>query len=128
MYYVNVEVMRQFFIQQIFVHWDFSAEVWKNLSEEHLCESVISPYSCLLGKFLFFLGGGLFLVFIVLMIIFILIIVIDLFQRNNLRSSLHGDALKKYCLYIRKTPRKTNVLSLIFFRKGFEIFSIAHAW
>ena len=39
----------------------------------------------------------------------------EIFLLNKLRNSLLEDVQIKYSLYVRKTPRKTNVLSLTFF-------------
>ena len=82
-------------------------------------EITLPPHRSLLGNLSFVFGGCSWYSFIVIMIFTLFIII-------NLRSILPGDVLEKmYSLYIRKTPRKTNVLS--FFPLSFEIFLFAHA-
>ena len=77
-------------------------------------EITLPPHRCLHGNFPIIFGGCSLYSFVVM--IFILFIVINLFEEINLRSSLSGNVLEKmYSLYILKTPRKTNVLTLTFF-------------
>ena len=88
----------------------------KSKCDINFFEISLPLHRCLLGKFSFIFGGCSWYSFVVMMI-FTLFIAINLLQYINLRSSLSGNVLEKmYSLYIRKTPRKTNVLNLNFFR------------
>ena len=91
-------------------------KTFKLKSDINFFEITLLPHRCHLGNFSFIFGGCSWYSFVVMMI-FTLRIVINLLQYINLRSNLPGDILEKmYSLYIWKTPRKTKVLSLNFFR------------